>query len=164
MAALVRAGWTYYSDEFAFIGHDGLVAPYARPLGLRGPRGHTRRVSVASLGGVAAVAPAPVALVLSTRYEAQYTIKPNINDDETCQFWTDYKEEWQRTVEDFEKAKDFAEPLLSYYNTKRTRPLEAGDSSDEDAAIANVGTHEFNDEALKELGVVSKKLMLRCIK
>jgi len=35
VAALVRAGATYYSDEFAPLDADGLVHPYARPLSLR---------------------------------------------------------------------------------------------------------------------------------
>ena len=38
VAALVRAGATYYSDEFAPLDADGLVHPYAQPLSLRDGR------------------------------------------------------------------------------------------------------------------------------
>lgn len=40
--ALVKAGATYYSDEYAVVDHDGLVHPFAKPLSVRasgeGPR------------------------------------------------------------------------------------------------------------------------------
>ena len=32
---MVRAGATYYSDEYAVIDDTGLVHPFARPLGIR---------------------------------------------------------------------------------------------------------------------------------
>lgn len=37
VAALVREGAAYYSDEFALIDHDGLVHQYLEPLSLRDP-------------------------------------------------------------------------------------------------------------------------------
>jgi hypothetical protein len=66
--ALVDAGALYLSDEYAAIDEQGLVHPYPRPLGVRQPDGTSRRISVQTLGGVAATEPLPVALVLATRY------------------------------------------------------------------------------------------------
>jgi hypothetical protein len=37
--ALVEAGATYYSDEYALIDPDGLVSPFPRPLRMRQPDG-----------------------------------------------------------------------------------------------------------------------------
>jgi hypothetical protein len=59
-AACVGAGLAYLSDEVAAIDpRTGLVAPYARPLGLD----HERLVPASSLGSVAPSPAAPVALV-----------------------------------------------------------------------------------------------------
>jgi hypothetical protein len=67
---LVRAGATYYSDEFAVIDHRGLVHPYARPLQVRecGTLRQTKR-RIEELGGVEGRVPLPVGLVLLTRYK-----------------------------------------------------------------------------------------------
>lgn len=65
VAALVRAGAAYASDEYAVIRPDGLVEPYARPLTLRGQG----RVTAAELGGSVHAGPAPVGLIAATRYE-----------------------------------------------------------------------------------------------
>jgi hypothetical protein len=68
VAALVRAGAIYYSDEFAVLDGDGLGHPFAKPLSLR--RGLVAQTdhSVESLGGVAGVTPLPVGMVVVTRY------------------------------------------------------------------------------------------------
>ncbi len=66
----VRAGWEYYSDEFAVIDAAGMVHPYPRPLGVRGPDATTSAVDVAELGGRAAEAPGTVAAIVSTHYRA----------------------------------------------------------------------------------------------
>ncbi len=42
--ALVKQGATYFSDEFAVVGHDGLIYPYRRALTLRQASGPPRRV------------------------------------------------------------------------------------------------------------------------
>ncbi len=66
--ALVEAGATYYSDEFAVLGEDGLAYPYAKPLGVRTegqPRAYT---DPAELGGEVGVEPVPIGLVLLTHY------------------------------------------------------------------------------------------------
>ena len=52
VAALVRAGAIYYSDEFAVLDEQGFVHPYAKPLSIRGADNWQVNHSVASLGGV----------------------------------------------------------------------------------------------------------------
>jgi hypothetical protein len=70
VAALVRAGATYYSDEFAVVDKRGMVHPYVRPLQVRenGSYRQTRRV-VEEIGGVAGKRPLPVGLVIVSRYK-----------------------------------------------------------------------------------------------
>ena len=68
VAALVKAGATYYSDEYAVLDSLGRVHPFPRPLVLRGPDGMSRRQPEEEIGGRAGVTPLPVALVISTRY------------------------------------------------------------------------------------------------
>jgi hypothetical protein len=70
VAALVRAGATYYSDEFAVLDGRGMVYPYARPLQVRenGSYRQTRRL-VEEIGGVAGKGSLPVALVIVSRYK-----------------------------------------------------------------------------------------------
>lgn len=68
VAALVRAGAIYYSDEFAVFDDDGLVHPYAKPLSLRGADQAQSDHHVHDLGGVAGVEPLPVGAVVVTSY------------------------------------------------------------------------------------------------
>ena len=79
VAALVRAGATYYSDEFAVLDPDGLVHPYAKPLSLR-PDPPTEEVdyTVEELGGVAGVEPLPLGMAVVTNYKpgAQWQPQP----------------------------------------------------------------------------------------
>jgi hypothetical protein len=70
VAALVRAGATYYSDEYAVLDDAGLVHPFARPLGIRDASGRTQPVQPASLGAAIGDAPIPVRMVIATRYVA----------------------------------------------------------------------------------------------
>ncbi len=70
IAALVRAGAVYYSDEYAVLDEDGLVHPYAKPLSLRleeGSRLQTEHTAD-ELGGVTGDGPAPVRLIVATQY------------------------------------------------------------------------------------------------
>jgi hypothetical protein len=69
VAALVRAGATYYSDEYALIDGDGRVRPYPRALSLRRARGAVR-VRPETLGRVGR-APLPVGVVVLCRFGAQ---------------------------------------------------------------------------------------------
>jgi hypothetical protein len=69
VAALVRAGATYLSDEYAVLDAGGRVHPFARRLSIRGADGvPTRDQPVEELGGVAGRASLPVGSVLVTRY------------------------------------------------------------------------------------------------
>jgi len=69
VAALLRAGATYYSDEYAVLDGNGHVHPYARKLGLRQPDGPTRRRAAEELGGRTGTRPLPVGAVVVTRYQ-----------------------------------------------------------------------------------------------
>lgn len=68
VAALVRAGATYYSDEYAVLDDEGWVHPYPRPLSLREAEGR-RRCGVEELGGKRGAEPLPVGLVALCRYQ-----------------------------------------------------------------------------------------------
>jgi hypothetical protein len=75
--ALVEAGATYYSDEFAVLDKAGWVHPYPVPLSLRGPHGQPgRKTPVESLGGQAGVEPLPVGLILVTTYQPEAVWRP----------------------------------------------------------------------------------------
>jgi hypothetical protein len=69
VAALVRAGAAYYSDEYAVLDARGRVHPYLRPLALRGTNGEMPcRLMADELSGPVATRPLPVGLVLDTTY------------------------------------------------------------------------------------------------
>jgi hypothetical protein len=68
--ALVRAGATYYSDEFAVLDQRGLVYPFAKPLTLRLATGGVEQLTADELGVRSAMPALPVGLVVSTRYVA----------------------------------------------------------------------------------------------
>ena len=77
VAALVQAGATYYSDEYAVLDADGRVHPYARPLSIRGDGGEpTQERHVGELGGVAAEESAEVGAVVITRYRRDAAWEP----------------------------------------------------------------------------------------
>ena len=68
-AAMVRAGATYLSDEFAVLDRNGLVHPYPKPLSLRVDRFKPQvDHPVEHFGGVAADEPVPVGLVVLATY------------------------------------------------------------------------------------------------
>jgi hypothetical protein len=69
VSALVRAGATYLSDEFAVLGEDGLVYPYAKPLSLRSESG-TSQVErhVSEFGGAAGEGARPLGVAVVTSY------------------------------------------------------------------------------------------------
>ncbi len=71
VGALVRAGATYYSDEFAVLDGEGRVYPFARPLSLReAGEWKGRPVPVDFLGGRVGADPLEVAAVVRTHYRA----------------------------------------------------------------------------------------------
>lgn len=77
VAAMVRAGAVYYSDEFAVLDAAGLVHPYPRPLSLRDrDTGKATRYRVESLGGIAGVHPLPVGLVIVSMYKPGVAWRP----------------------------------------------------------------------------------------
>jgi hypothetical protein len=64
--ALVRAGATYYSDEYAVFDRRGRVHPFARPLKLRARTGAPEQTRELPVG----TRPLPVRLVALTHYKA----------------------------------------------------------------------------------------------
>lgn len=75
--ALVKAGATYYSDEYAVLDSDGRVHPYARRLSIRRDDGTSTESHVGELGGVAAESHAALTVVLITRYRAGTAWQPD---------------------------------------------------------------------------------------
>jgi hypothetical protein len=77
VAALVRAGAAYYSDEYAVIDASGRVLPYPRPLSIRTADGRsTHRCPVQVLGGKPGTRPLPVGLVVATEYRSGSRWRP----------------------------------------------------------------------------------------
>lgn len=76
VAALVRAGSVYYSDEFALLDAEGLVHPYAKPLSLRNEQRVQTEHAVESLGGVAGEHPLRVGAVILTSYRPDADWQP----------------------------------------------------------------------------------------
>jgi energy-coupling factor transporter ATP-binding protein EcfA2 len=77
VAALVRAGATYYSDEFAVLDGRGRVHPFAKPLSLRDPEGgRTRSVTAEALGASSGTRALPVGLVVLSSYRAGARWRP----------------------------------------------------------------------------------------
>jgi hypothetical protein len=76
VTALVRAGATYYSDEFAVIDEEGLVHPYAKPLSLRGADQMQTDHPVESLGWTAGSEPLPLGAIVITGYRANAEWRP----------------------------------------------------------------------------------------
>ncbi|CAN5708892.1 hypothetical protein BH20ACI3_BH20ACI3_03410 [soil metagenome] len=76
-AELVRAGATYYSDEYAVLDERGRVHPYPRQLGMRTPgAAEQTKVRAEALGGRVGVKPLPVGMVVVSRYEAGARWRP----------------------------------------------------------------------------------------
>ncbi len=67
--ALVRAGATYYSDEYAVLDERGRVHPYPKPMSVReNGSGRPMKILPEALGGITGVKPLPVGLVVATSY------------------------------------------------------------------------------------------------
>ena len=70
IAALVRAGADYYSDEYAVLDNRGLVRPYARKPSIRPHEGvPARRVTAEELGGRSGRGPAKIRLIAALRFD-----------------------------------------------------------------------------------------------
>jgi len=77
VAALIRAGATYYSDEYAVLDARGRVHPFAKPLELREEGKFLQtKISAAELGGQTGTKPLPVGLVLLTQYKNGASWRP----------------------------------------------------------------------------------------
>jgi energy-coupling factor transporter ATP-binding protein EcfA2 len=77
VAALLRAGATYYSDEFAVLDARGRVYPFAKPLSLRDPEGGgARSVTAEQLGSASGVRPLRTGLVALTSYRPSGRWRP----------------------------------------------------------------------------------------
>lgn len=70
VAELVRAGASYYSDEYAVIDSQGRLHPFVKPIELREEDSYQQsKVSLEDLGGHAGTKPLPIGLVLMTRFK-----------------------------------------------------------------------------------------------
>lgn len=77
VAELVKAGATYYSDEYAVVDWEGRVHPYARQLQMREPgRPEQRAVTVEFLGGVSGSDALPVGQAMFVQYVPGSTWAP----------------------------------------------------------------------------------------
>jgi len=75
--ALVEAGATYYSDEYAVLDERGRVHPYPKPLSIReNGRGRPKEVLPETLGGTTGVKPLSVGLVVATSYREAARWRP----------------------------------------------------------------------------------------
>ena len=70
VAELVRAGASYYSDEYAVFDARGRVHPYSKPIELRENGEYKQsKIAVSDLGGRPGTKPLNVGLVLMTQYK-----------------------------------------------------------------------------------------------
>jgi len=76
VAALLRAGATYYSDEYALFDDAGRVHAFPRPLGMRDGTGRSQSVSAASFGAAIGNRPLPLQTVIATSYTAGASWSP----------------------------------------------------------------------------------------
>lgn len=68
--ALVAAGASYYSDEFAVFDASGRVHPYPIALGIRDEHsGLPKKCAIAELGGIVGSRPLPVGLIVFTQFQ-----------------------------------------------------------------------------------------------
>ena len=74
---LIRAGATYYSDEYAVLDERGRVHPYARPLGIRtDPATRAMKIPAHQIGAQVGSKPLPIDLVISTGFKAGARWRP----------------------------------------------------------------------------------------
>ena len=74
---LIRAGATYYSDEYAVLDERGRVHAYPRALGMRsGNSAPAKKVRAEEIGAAVGTKPLPVGLVISTNYKSGARWRP----------------------------------------------------------------------------------------
>jgi hypothetical protein len=76
VAALVRAGAIYYSDEFAVVDEQGLVHPYAKSLSLRVGDERQTDYPIDTLGGVSGEEPLPLGAIVVTSFRPDAAWEP----------------------------------------------------------------------------------------
>ncbi len=76
VAALIRSGATYYSDEYAVLDARGRVHPYPAPLSLRTPGERPVRQAPTALASPAALKPLTVGLVAVSQYRPRSQWRP----------------------------------------------------------------------------------------
>lgn len=78
VAALVKAGATYYSDEYAVLDAQGRVHAYPQPLAMRKSGGSARQYNTPAshFGGVVGTRPLPVGAVFVSQYQAGARWRP----------------------------------------------------------------------------------------
>ena len=70
VAELIRAGATYYSDEYAVLDERGRVYPYPRPLGMRTPgAARAEKIKANEMGAQVGAKALRVGLVVSTKFK-----------------------------------------------------------------------------------------------
>ena len=74
VAALIKKGALYYSDEYAVLDENGNVHPFPKMLSLRGILDDFTQVdyTAESLGGEVGLEPIPVGMILLTEYDAAF--------------------------------------------------------------------------------------------
>lgn len=78
IAELVRAGATYYSDEYAVLDGRGRVHPYPRPLQIRDAEStRQKKYPVEAFGGQAGTKPLPVGLIAVSTYQPGARWRPH---------------------------------------------------------------------------------------
>lgn len=78
VAALVKAGAQYYSDEFAVFDRQGRVHPFSTPLGIRGEGARQFPQTAEALGGTRGYQPLAVGLVVVTGFRADARWRPRL--------------------------------------------------------------------------------------
>jgi len=79
VAELIRAGATYYSDEYAVISSTGRVQPFAQPLAIRERGGwQQQKQAVETFGGTTGTESLPVGLVVLSQYKKGMRWQPQI--------------------------------------------------------------------------------------
>jgi hypothetical protein len=78
VAGLVRAGATYYSDEYAVLDKWGRVHPYARPLSMRREGAGPLRIAAQDLGGEIGAEALRVGLVVLSDYRPGARWRPRV--------------------------------------------------------------------------------------
>jgi hypothetical protein len=77
VAAMLRLGATYYSDEFAVLDLHGRLHPYPQPLAIRrNGSGKQKKCWPEKMGGVAGTKALPIGLVVAGKYEAGRQWRP----------------------------------------------------------------------------------------